>query len=108
MPTRDKKCNTFDEFLMNTTQLLNTGIQFHIDIFKTSDQKNIKGKLYGLREEDADKIMYFGGKKYSTKRTFDFDIELIEINSKAGLKALIRQFLIHDGWKRIGNEKKKI
>ena len=52
--------------------------------------------------------MYSGGKKYSTERTFDFDIELIEINNKAGLKTLIRQFLLSDGWKRIGKEKNKI
>jgi hypothetical protein len=108
MPTRSYKCDTFDEFLMNTTQLLNTGTKFHIDIFKISEKKNIKGKLYGLREEDTDKIMYFGGKNYSMEFTFDFDIELIDINNKAGLKAIIRQFLVQDGWRMIGNGKKII
>lgn len=98
------KCDTLEEFMFNTTQLLNTGKIFEISVYKTFQNKNVSGVLKGSRPIDSEHITYSITNKSNRKESdpFSMSIDIIDITTKKSLRLLLKQLLLEDGWKRVG------
>ena len=97
---------TLKEFILNTTQLVNTDKEYSIKIFTTNDKKTVVAKLVGVRHVDSDTIEYTIEKNNTVLYGFMFDIKDIENESQ--IRYFIRSNLINLGWKAIGTRDNKI
>lgn len=97
---------TLKEFILNTTQLANTGKEYSIKIFYTDNKKTVVAKLVGIRHTDSDAIEYTIEK--NNQVLFGFCFEIKDVESEAQMRYFIRSNLLQLGWKRIGTRDNKI
>ena len=97
---------TLKEFILNTTQLSNTGKEFSIKLFKSDSRKTISSYLVGLRDIDSDVIEYTIIKNKKVFLTFTIHIK--DVESEAQVRYLLRSYCLEAGWQAIGTRDNKI
>ena len=97
---------TLKEFILNTTQLANTGKEYSIKIFYTNNKKTVSGKLVGVRNVDSDVIEYTIEKNNRVVHGMTMHIQ--DIESEAQVRYSLKTYLLQSGWKTIGTRDNKI
>ena len=97
---------TLKEFILNTTQLTNTGKEYSIKIFYTNSKKTVSGKLVGVRNVDSEFIEYTIEKNKRVVHGMTMYIQ--EIESVAQVRYSLKTYLLQSGWEAIGTRDNKI
>jgi hypothetical protein len=98
----NKKVDNLDEFVTQISNLLNADKVIVLTMKRWHPQKNISGKLYGIRDFGSTEIKIFGKQMKTTDpSTIDFRIHVEDIGTKQELKYLLRTIIQQDNiaWK---------
>lgn len=98
---------TLQDFIMNTTQLVNTGRVYSIRIFYTSNHKTICGKLVGVRLIDSNVIDYTILDKRD-RFVCSTHVYLNEIDGLTQITYYIKNFLLENTWDAAGKRCNKL
>tara|TARA_Y100001958_G_C21125419_1_gene468328 strand:- start:627 stop:932 length:306 start_codon:yes stop_codon:yes gene_type:complete len=94
------------EFVLNTTQLTNTGKEYSIKIFYTDDKKTVVGKLVGVHRANTDRIEYMIELKGNVLDVLP--VLIVDVENELQMRYLLRTYLLQNGWRAIGARDNKI
>ena len=97
MPT---KCHSLDEFILNVSQLTNTGKEYYLYVFRTTDKRQIKGILRGIRPTGRMHLLFYGGDTLNSQQMYR-TISMRDIEGIGEIRFLLRQMLLYGGWRRV-------
>jgi hypothetical protein len=97
---------TLKEFILNTTQLANTGKEYSIKLFYTNNKKTVSGKLVGVHNVDSDVIEYTI--KKNNRVVHGMTMYIQDIESEAQVRYSLKAYLLQSGWETIGTRDNKI
>lgn len=105
-----KLCSSLDEFILNTSQLTNSGKKFHVNIYRSDRKRNIKGVLQGIRPRGEKHLIFFGGDGGVARgsNTMEIGKPIEDVESLSQLRLFLRQLLLSDGWTFVGSPTHKI
>jgi|MDTB01.2.fsa_nt_gb hypothetical protein len=101
-------CHSLDELILNSCQLTNYGKTYHVHVYKSNTQRNIKGVL--TARIDQGQLIFIGGEGSANimSKPFDFVLDIADIETISQVRMLIRQLLLSHDWRYIVKTTRRI